>query len=119
MALDDFAEPEIAITAAVTAAIFSPRARKLIRKGLVYGTAGVLVAGDAVASLARGVGQGIQQAGAAATQAAQEAMQQGQEETRQAAGEVKEEETPVKTSLSRRKAALKTEAPKPAEEAGG
>ncbi len=69
MALDDFLEPEVAITAVVAAAIFSPKARQWVRKGLVYGTAGVLIAGDAVTSLARNVGQGVQQAGAAATNA--------------------------------------------------
>jgi hypothetical protein len=69
MALDDFLEPEVAITAVVAAAVFSPKARKWVRKGLVYGTAGVLIAGDAVTSLARNVGQGVQQASSAATNA--------------------------------------------------
>ena len=72
MALEDFLEPEVAVTAAVTAALFSPKARKLIRRGLVYGTAGVLIAGDALASVARNVGQGVQQAGAAAMNATQQ-----------------------------------------------
>lgn len=119
MALDDFAEPEIAVTAAVTAAIFSPRARKVIRKGLVYGMAGILVAGDTVASLTKSVGRGIQQAGTAATQAAQDAMQQGQEESRAETEEVKEDSSSAKTSTPRRKTASKTEAAKPAEEIGG
>ncbi|WP_338257944.1 hypothetical protein [Dictyobacter halimunensis] len=56
-------EPEIAVTAAVVAALFSPRARKLIRQGLVYGTAGVLMAGDAINSFARNVGRGFAQTG--------------------------------------------------------
>ena len=47
---EDFLAPEVGITAAVVAAIFSPRARKLIRQGAVYGMAGLLVAGDAIAS---------------------------------------------------------------------
>jgi hypothetical protein len=59
----DFLEPEVGITAVVVAAIFSPRARKVIRKGAVYGMAGILVAGDAIASFARRFGQGVQQAG--------------------------------------------------------
>ena len=48
MDIEDFVEPEIAVTAAVTAALFSPRARKFLRKGLVYGTAGALAAGDVI-----------------------------------------------------------------------
>ena len=116
MALDDFAEPEIAVTAAVTAAIFSPRARKVIRKGLVYGMAGILVAGDTIVSLARGVERGIQQAGVAATHAAQEAQE---EEGQQRAEEVREDGSSAKTSTPRRKAASKTEASRSAEEAGG
>lgn len=60
----DFVEPEIAVTAAVTAALFSPRARKVIRKGLVYGMAGILTVGDTITSFAKNVGKGMQQAGA-------------------------------------------------------
>lgn len=60
----DFVEPEIAVTAAVTAALFSPRTRKLIRKGLIYGMAGILTAGDTLTNFAKSVGQGMQQAGA-------------------------------------------------------
>ena len=66
MEFDDFVEPEIAVTAAVAAALFSPRARKVMRKGLVYGMAGMLAAGDVVTSFARSVGHGVQQAGEAA-----------------------------------------------------
>ncbi len=71
MDLEDYMEPEVAVTAVVTAAIFSPRARRVIRRGLVYGMAGALIAGDAIASFARSVGQGVQEAGASATSAAQ------------------------------------------------
>lgn len=84
MALEDFLEPEVAVTAAVAAAVFSPKGRQWIRKGLVYGTAGVLIAGDALTSLARNVGQGVQQAGAAAMTA-----------TQQVADEAKATATPV------------------------
>lgn len=62
MALDDYFEPEVAVTAVVTAALFSPRARKLIRRGAVYGMAGLLRAGDAVTSFAGSVKQGVQEA---------------------------------------------------------
>jgi hypothetical protein len=73
---EDFLAPEVGITAVVVAAIFSPRARKLIRQGAVYGMAGVLVAGDAIASLGRSFGQGVQQAGATMANAAQNTANQ-------------------------------------------
>lgn len=76
MALEDYLEPEVAVTAAVTAAIFSPTARKIIRKGAVYGVAGVLIAGDAISSFVRSVGQGVQQAGTSAGQAVQKTANQ-------------------------------------------
>jgi flavin-dependent dehydrogenase len=79
MALEDYLEPEIAVTAAVVAAIFSPGARRLIRRGAVYGMAGVLIAGDAVTSMAKSVGHGMQQAGAAAAEATQNAANQAKE----------------------------------------
>jgi hypothetical protein len=62
MALEDFLEPEVAATAVVVAAVFSPRARKIIRRGAVYGLAGILVAGDALASAGKSVGRGVQAA---------------------------------------------------------
>ena len=61
MDLEDFAEPEVAVAAAVAAAVFSPRARSVMRKGLVYGVAGVLVASDTITSFAKSVGRGMQQ----------------------------------------------------------
>jgi len=107
MALDDFVEPEIAVTAAVAAAIFSPRARKFIRKGLVYGMAGVIVAGDAVTSFAKSVGQGMQQASAEAM--AQPAQTKKAEENAE----------PETTTASPRKTAAKTEDVKPTKGRGG
>lgn len=65
MALDDYLEPEVAVTAVVAAAIFSPQGRQILRKGAVYGLAGVLVAGDALSTAGRNLGQGLQRAGAA------------------------------------------------------
>jgi Sec-independent protein translocase protein TatA len=79
MALEDYLEPEVAVTAVVTAAVFSPKVRGWIRRGLVYGTAGVLIAGDALTSFARSVGQGVQQAGAAAANATQNVADQAKE----------------------------------------
>ncbi|GHO85808.1 hypothetical protein [Dictyobacter formicarum] len=58
---EDFVEPEVAVTAAVIAALFSPRVRKVIRQGLVYGTAGVLMAGDTITSFARSVSRSFGQ----------------------------------------------------------
>ena len=79
MAIEDFLEPEVAATAAVTAVVFSPRGRRLLRRGAVYGLAGLLVVGDALASVARGVGQGAQRVGASAAQAARTTMEQAQQ----------------------------------------
>ncbi len=62
MALEDFIEPEVGIAVAVTAAVASPGVRKILRKGAVYGLAGILMAGDAVSTLAQGVKRGVQQA---------------------------------------------------------
>jgi hypothetical protein len=76
MAIEDYLEPEIAVTAVVTAAVFSPKARRWIRKGFVYGTAGILMAGDALTSAARNVGQGVQHVGASAVNATQNAADQ-------------------------------------------
>ncbi len=73
---EDFLAPEVGITAAVVAAIFSPRARKVIRQGAVYGMAGLLVAGDTVTSLARSFGQGVRQAGSSMANAAQNTANQ-------------------------------------------
>jgi flavin-dependent dehydrogenase len=69
MALEDYLEPEIAVTAAVTAVLFSRRGRRWLRQGAVYGLAGVLVAGDAISAFGRTLGQGIQKASASASEA--------------------------------------------------
>jgi hypothetical protein len=61
MALDDYLEPEVAIAVAVTAAVASPPVRKVLRRGLVYGLAGLLVAGDKVTSAAREIAKSAQQ----------------------------------------------------------
>jgi hypothetical protein len=69
---ENFIEPEIAVTAAITAALFSPRARKVMRKGLVYGMAGILAVGETFTSFAKSVGQGMQQASMPVTSEGQE-----------------------------------------------
>lgn len=73
MALDDFVESEVAIAVAATAAVLSPRVRGVLRSGAVYGLAGALIAGDAVASAARGVGRGAREVASSAGGVVQEA----------------------------------------------
>ncbi|HSH82808.1 MAG TPA: hypothetical protein VLA19_30110 [Herpetosiphonaceae bacterium] len=63
MAVEDFLESEVAVAVAVTAAVLSPRVRGVLRRGLVYGVAGVLKAGDVLSST-------VQSAAAAAAQQA-------------------------------------------------
>jgi hypothetical protein len=68
MKLEDYLEPEVGVAVAVTAAaaaLASPRLRKTLRTGAVYGLAGLMMAGDRVAALAgnardaaRGAGEG-------------------------------------------------------------
>jgi hypothetical protein len=60
MAVDDFLESEVAVAAAATAALLSPQVRGVLRKGLVYGTAGVMTVGDALVSGVKGAGRGVQ-----------------------------------------------------------
>jgi hypothetical protein len=106
MEFEDFVEPEIAVTAAVTAAVFSPRARKVIRKGLVYGMAGALAAGDILASFARSIGQGCQQASAAPAARAGGRQVREEEEAEEETETAKEAAT---TPSARRKSATRVE----------
>jgi len=69
MAVEDYLEPEVAVAVAVTATMGSPRARRVVRQGAVYGVAGLLKAYDAATVFARGVGRGIAQATPAAEDA--------------------------------------------------
>ena len=62
MAVEDFMEPEVGVAVAITAVVASPQVRNVLRRGAVYGLAGLLMAGDAVSSLAQGVKRGVQQA---------------------------------------------------------
>ncbi len=75
MALEDYFETEVGVAVAATAALFSPRVRKVLRRGAVYGVAGALMASDAVVGFAKGVGRGAQQAAASATKTAETAPQ--------------------------------------------
>ena len=76
MALEDFLDSEVAVAVAATAAITSPRVRGVLRRGAVYGLAGLLTAGDMISSFARGAAQGAQQTASPATSRVQEATQQ-------------------------------------------
>ncbi len=74
MALDDYLEPEVAIAVAVTAAVASPPVRKVLRRGLVYGLAGLMMAGDKIAATAREIAHNAQQTAAPAGPAAPETV---------------------------------------------
>lgn len=51
---------KVAAAVAVTATVFSPRVRGMLRRGAVYGLAGVLTASDMVTAFARGIARGMQ-----------------------------------------------------------
>ena len=53
-------DPQRGLTVAATALALSPDARRLARRGLVYGVAATLKAGEVVASTARGAVRGAQ-----------------------------------------------------------
>ncbi len=76
MAVEDFMESEVAVAVAVTVAVLSPRVRGVLRRGLVYGVAGVLKAGDTLSSV-------IQSAAATAQQAADSSATAGTAAPRQ------------------------------------
>jgi hypothetical protein len=58
MALDDYLDSEVAVAVAATAVALSPRARRVLRRGAVYGVAGVLKATDVATAAARGIARG-------------------------------------------------------------
>ena len=60
MDVDDLATSEVLIAVAATAAVLSSRVRHVARRGLVYGLAGALSAGDMVMSFGKGVAGGVQ-----------------------------------------------------------
>jgi hypothetical protein len=66
MAVDDYLEPEVAVATAVaatvTAAVCSPPVRKVLRRGLVYGLAGLIMAKDKVSRAAHTVAQNVKEA---------------------------------------------------------
>jgi hypothetical protein len=46
MALEDFVDSEVGIAVAATAVVLSPQVRGFLRRGAVYGLAGLMKAGD-------------------------------------------------------------------------
>ena len=80
MDLDDYLEPEVGIavaaTAVVAAAVAAPPVRRALRKGAVYGLAGLLIAGDKISALARGAMQNAQQVAATTGSAPAETAKQ-------------------------------------------
>jgi hypothetical protein len=53
MALEDFMDSEVGIAIAATAVVLSPQVRNVLRRGVVYGLAAVMKAGDTVGGAAR------------------------------------------------------------------
>jgi hypothetical protein len=89
MGVDDYLESPVAVAAAATAVLLSPRVRGVMRKGLVYGTAGVMTAGDAVVSAAKETGKGVQRAvsgGPAASEASPRSSSSATKRTRGRSG---------------------------------
>jgi hypothetical protein len=78
VALEDYLESEVVVAVAATAAVLSPRVRGVLRRGAVYGLAGVLRAGDAISSAAPALSQGAQQAAASAASTVQDVAGQAQ-----------------------------------------
>ena len=61
MGFNDYVNTETGFMTAATAAAVSPRARHLLRRGAVYGLAGMMRAGDVVAAAARGAVRGARE----------------------------------------------------------
>ncbi len=53
MDLDEVPEAEVAVAVAVTAVLASPKVRRLIRRGAVYGLAALLASGGGIAEAAQ------------------------------------------------------------------
>ncbi len=82
MDLDDYLEPEVGVavvaTAVVAAAVAAPPVRRALRRGAVYGLAGLLIAGDKLSALTRNAMQSAQQMAASAGTTAAQATPQSQ-----------------------------------------
>jgi nucleoside phosphorylase len=76
MAIEEYLESEVAVAVAATALALSPRARRVLRRGVVYGLAGALKAGDAIASFSQAAARGAQDATASMVSAPEDAPAQ-------------------------------------------
>ena len=76
MALDEYLESEVVVAVAATAVALSPRVRRVLRRGVVYGLTGALMAGDAITSFGRAAARGAQDATASAAPAPEDAPNQ-------------------------------------------
>jgi hypothetical protein len=61
MAIEDYLDPEVGVAVAVSAVVFSPPVRRVVRRGAVFGLAGIMMAGDALTTLVGGIGRGVRQ----------------------------------------------------------
>jgi nucleoside phosphorylase len=75
-------EDEVVAAVAATAAVLSPRVRKVARKGVVYGLAGALKAGDIAVAAARGAARAAQATEATAPRSAKPSPPAEQPSTR-------------------------------------
>ena len=64
MDMGDFVEPEVGVAIAVTAAVASPKVRKVLRRGAVYGLAGIMKVKDVITHAAHSVVQSAKDAAA-------------------------------------------------------
>lgn len=60
MNLEDYLEPEVGIAVMAAGILFSPQARRLVRRGAVYSLTGLLATSDAMVALLRHGGVGSQ-----------------------------------------------------------
>jgi hypothetical protein len=57
--VENYAEPEVAVAAAVVGAAASPSLRRAICRSVVYGLAGALIAFDKSSAVAQGIAKGV------------------------------------------------------------
>lgn len=72
MDMEDLVEPEVGVAVALTAVVASPKVRSYLRKGAVYGLAGLLMASDAVTSFTKSTVRGAREAAASVVEKASE-----------------------------------------------
>jgi hypothetical protein len=80
-------EERMVAAAAATAAAMSPRVRKVARKGIVYGLAGALKAGDVAVAAVRGAAKATEDDDMAASANAKSTRRQSSTRSRQPRGQ--------------------------------